>query len=75
MAASGKPVVGEIYISIDRVRDNAISLGYSFKHELHRVIFHGVLHLCGYRDKTKTEKLVMRAAEDRYLAKYFERST
>ena len=47
--------MGEIYISIDRVRDNARTLGVSFKAELHRVIFHGALHLCGYGDKKKEE--------------------
>jgi rRNA maturation RNase YbeY len=63
-------VRGEIYISIDRVRENARKLGVSFKSELHRVIFHGMLHLCGYNDKTKAEKEKIRAKEDQYLNKY-----
>jgi rRNA maturation RNase YbeY len=64
------PVVGEIYISIDRVRDNAQQFNSSFRDELHRVIFHGALHLCGYKDKTAKEEKTMRAKEDEYLARY-----
>ena len=63
-------VQAEIYISIDRVRENARKLDVSFKSELHRVIFHGVLHLCGYKDKTKAEKKNIRSKEDHYLNKY-----
>ena len=55
-----KKIEGEIYISIDRVRDNAKSHAVSFTNELHRVIFHGSLHLCGYRDKKKEDIVVMR---------------
>ena len=64
------PIQAEIYISIDRVKDNARQLGVSFKSELHRVIFHGVLHLCGYKDKSKKETGEMRGKEEFYLAKY-----
>ncbi|HEY4155019.1 MAG TPA: rRNA maturation RNase YbeY, partial [Puia sp.] len=53
---AGKGVSGEIYISVDRVRENAKNLGHSFRMELHRVIFHGALHLCQYKDKTKKDK-------------------
>ncbi|MFT6808787.1 MAG: putative rRNA maturation factor [Saprospiraceae bacterium] len=60
-------IEGELYISIERVRENAISLGVSFEHELHRVIIHGVLHLCGYGDKTDEEEKTMRSKEDFYL--------
>lgn len=72
---SGKkePLIAEIYISTERVRDNATNLETSFREELHRVIFHGILHFCGYRDKTLAEKKKMRALEDRYLASYFSR--
>ena len=63
-------VQGEIYISVDRVKENARKLGVSFKSELHRVIFHGILHLCGYRDKNKLEKAQIRAKEDFYLSKF-----
>ncbi len=64
-------VLAEIYISIDRVRDNSKTLGSSLKSELHRVIFHGALHLCGYGDKTKKQEEEMRAKENLYLNKYF----
>ena len=60
----------EIYISIDRVKDNAKLLDVSFKSELHRVILHGALHLCGYGDKTKAEKFEMREKEEFYLSQY-----
>lgn len=60
-------VCGEIFISLDRVRDNAKTFGVSFKQELSRVMVHGLLHLCGYRDKSAAEKKAMRAKEDQYL--------
>lgn len=63
----GQPIEAEIYISIDRVKDNANQLGVSFQNEMMRVLFHGALHLCGYKDKTKSEILSMRAKEDHYL--------
>lgn len=62
----------EIYISTERVRDNAKQLGQTQKRELHRVIFHGVLHLCGYGDKTQREQKAMRTKEDEYLQVYFK---
>lgn len=62
-----KPIEGEIYISIDRVKDNAKSLKISFKTELLRVIAHGALHLCGYKDKTKAQILEMRNKESFYI--------
>lgn len=55
---------GEIYISIDRVKDNAITFRTGFKNELHRVMAHGVLHLCGFGDKTPEEKDLMSFKED-----------
>lgn len=57
----------DIFISIERVRDNAQRLGVPFKQELHRVIIHGVLHLCGYPDKTTAEAHKMRQKEDEAL--------
>jgi rRNA maturation RNase YbeY len=66
-------VQAEIYISINRVRENAKSYNSSFKTEIHRVIFHGVLHLCGYRDKTKKDTENMRHKEDFYLFSYFNK--
>ena len=74
LSEKGQPINAEIYISVDRVRDNARSFGNTLKNELHRVIFHGALHLCGYRDKSEQEEKLMREMEDRYLELYF-RST
>lgn len=73
--SEGRSTEAEIYISIDRVRENAKNLGYSFKSELHRVIFHGALHLCGYGDKTKKEKEKMRKKEDLYLISCLKKNT
>jgi probable rRNA maturation factor len=66
----GQPICGEIYISVDRVRENARKFGSSVKKELLRVIFHGALHLCGYRDKTPKEEEKMRQLEEKYLILY-----
>ena len=71
LSEPGEPISGEIYISIDRVRENAVQFKTSLKKEIHRVIFHGALHLCGYRDKKKEEELLMRKMEDKYLSLYF----
>lgn len=60
---------GEIYISVERVKENAFSLHIPFKTELLRVIFHGALHLCGYKDKTSVDKLAMRLKEEEYLGR------
>ena len=59
---------GEIYVSVDRVKDNALTEGTNWKTELYRVLFHGVLHLCGYKDKKPADIKMMRAKEDEYLA-------
>jgi rRNA maturation RNase YbeY len=66
-----RTISGEIYISVDRVRENARNLGESFERELHRVIFHGALHFCHYKDKTRKEQALMRAKEDQYLKAYW----
>ena len=58
---------GEIYISIDRVEDNAVEFSQAFETELLRVMAHGVLHFCGYNDKTDQESSLMRTKEDFYL--------
>ncbi|WP_276479510.1 rRNA maturation RNase YbeY [Paraflavitalea pollutisoli] len=63
-------VAGEIYISIDRVKENARQFETTLTDELHRVIFHGVLHLCGYKDKTKKEEELMRSKESSCLTAY-----
>ncbi len=70
LSGKGEPIDAEIYISIDRVKDNAANLGVSFSNEICRVIFHGALHLCGYKDKRKSEIATMRAKEDQYLSLY-----
>ncbi|MCA6362073.1 MAG: rRNA maturation RNase YbeY [Bacteroidetes bacterium] len=61
-------VSGELYISIDRVRDNAKSFGVPVRDELHRVMAHGLLHLCGFKDKSTKEAAVMRKQEEMALA-------
>lgn len=70
LSEKNKPIEAEIYISIDRVKDNAKQIGVTYKTEMLRVLFHGALHLCGYKDKRKSEILAMRAKEDRYLLLY-----
>jgi len=60
-------VSGELYISVDRVNDNASIFNKTFQNELHRVIVHGVLHLCGYKDKSTSEQATMRKKEDQKL--------
>ncbi len=69
--SSSGPIESEIYISIERVRENARTHGTAYYMELHRVIFHGLLHLLGYRDKTPHEKAAMRKMEDQLLKSYF----
>lgn len=65
----GRTISGDLFISFDRIKDNAESYKTEIKNELFRVIFHGILHLVGYNDKTKDEKKVMREKEDYYLEK------
>ena len=64
----GKLLSGDIFISIDRVKENAEHFNVAMKDELHRVMIHGVLHLCGFKDKTKEEMKLMRSKEDYYLS-------
>ncbi len=64
-------IVGEIYISTERVAENAQKFNTTYDRELHRVIFHGALHLCGLRDKTPSEQKTMRAAEDAALESWY----
>jgi rRNA maturation RNase YbeY len=61
---------GEIYISIERVQENAIKFNNEFEDELHRVMIHGVLHLIGYKDKKPSEKALMRKKEEACLSLY-----
>ena len=62
--------VGEIYISIDRVKENAFLQNVSFQDELLRIIFHGVLHLCGFGDKTSLQKKKMTDQENQLLTRF-----
>jgi probable rRNA maturation factor len=64
----GKLISGDIFISVERVKENAITFKTAFKDELHRVMIHGVLHYCGYKDKTDADKKLMRSKEDYYLS-------
>ena len=66
--SSGKSLAGDIFISIPRVRENAVKFNVDFDLELHRVIIHGVLHLIGYKDKSKRQKNIMREKEDACLS-------
>ena len=65
----GNELHGDIYISIERVVDNANDFEVNFKNELARVMAHGILHYCGYKDKTEEDILAMRQKEDHYLSK------
>jgi len=65
---SDEVISGELYISLDRIIDNATTLNTDFETELHRVIIHGVLHLIGFNDKTTNEQSAMRAAEQKCLS-------
>jgi rRNA maturation RNase YbeY len=70
LSLNNAPILSDIYISIERVKENARSYDSSFTKELHRVIFHGCLHLCGYKDKKNEEELKMREKENLYLNQY-----
>jgi rRNA maturation RNase YbeY len=62
--SEGSLVSGDIFISVDRVQDNAIDFNVSFEEELRRVMIHGVLHYCGYKDKSESDEIAMRSKED-----------
>lgn len=66
----GKTISGEIFVSLQRISDNASTLSKDYEEELRRVLAHGILHLSGYKDKTEEEEKLMRSKEDHYLAKY-----
>lgn len=70
LSESRKAMEGEIYISVERVKENAKIYKTTYQEELHRVIFHGVLHLCGFKDKKEKDQKVMRENEDYCLAQY-----
>ncbi|MDO7172138.1 rRNA maturation RNase YbeY [Mariniflexile sp. AS56] len=64
----GKTIQGDVYISIERVADNAVDFKVSLEEELQRVMVHGVLHYCGYKDKTDSDAKLMREKENHYLS-------
>ena len=68
-------VSGDVMISLDRVKDNAEALGLDFELEFYRVVFHGLLHLCGYKDKKKEDVALMRSKEDLYIKMFVSRET
>lgn len=68
-------VSGDIMISLDRVKDNAAILSVSFQEELNRVVYHGLLHLCGYKDKSAADEKLMRTKENYYLELFVSRET
>ncbi|WP_144281281.1 rRNA maturation RNase YbeY [Chryseobacterium echinoideorum] len=68
----GKTISGEIFVSLQRISDNASTLFKDYEEELRRVLAHGILHLCGYKDKSEEEEIEMRNKEDYYLNTYSE---
>ncbi len=68
-------LIGDIYISVDRVKENAKTHGNKYLHELLRVIFHGALHFCGYKDKKPADAKLMRSMEDKWLKAYLKTIT
>ncbi|SRR5574344_1270377 len=67
-----KTISGDIYISIERVRENSSIFGVTFQEELLRVLSHGVMHLCGYKDKTETDAAMMRTKENFAIERYHQ---
>lgn len=65
----GKKISGDIFVSLQRIEDNAASLSTNKDEELRRILAHGVLHLCGYKDKSDSEQLLMTEKENFYLSK------
>ena len=64
----GKTISGEIFVSLQRIKDNASLISKNYEEEKKRVIAHGILHLCGYKNKTEEQQKIMRAKEDFYLS-------
>ncbi|MBX2971922.1 MAG: rRNA maturation RNase YbeY [Flavobacteriales bacterium] len=67
---SNNGVAGDVLMSYERIRENAATFGVSARHELHRVMVHGLLHLLGHKDKTKAQREAMRGMEEKYLARF-----
>ncbi len=66
----GKELHGDIFISVERVRENAVDYRVDFTEELNRVMAHGILHYCGYNDKNKEDELVMRLKEEEKMSMF-----
>ncbi len=66
----GNEINGDMFISVDRVKENAVDFNVAFDEELKRVIIHGILHYCGYKDKLEDDELLMRNKEDEKLAMF-----
>lgn len=66
-SSAGKILQGDIFISTERVEENAVNYGVRFEEELKRVMTHGILHFCGFKDKTEDEKITMREEEERMM--------
>jgi rRNA maturation RNase YbeY len=66
----GNELHGDIFVSVERVKDNATDFNVSFEEELKRVLVHGILHYCGYKDKGEAEELLMRSKEDEKIAMF-----
>ncbi len=66
----GKTISGDIFVSLPRILDNASTLSQDFDQEFNRVLAHGILHLCGYKDKTEEEQIQMREKEDFYMSQF-----
>jgi rRNA maturation RNase YbeY len=73
--SEGKTLSGDIFISIERVCENAIKFKVTENQELKRVMVHGILHLCGYKDKTASERKKMRETEDKYMLNITQSAT
>lgn len=66
----GNELHGDVFVSVERVKDNAADFNVSFEEELKRVLVHGILHYCGYKDKGESEELLMRGKEDEKIAMF-----
>ena len=71
LSENAQQIIGEIYVSLDRIKDNAKTLKTTVKDETLRVLFHGALHLCGFKDKSKADIAKMRKKEEQYLSLYY----
>ncbi|HSZ72792.1 MAG TPA: rRNA maturation RNase YbeY [Cytophagaceae bacterium] len=70
-----KEITGDIFISIERVKENALTYETTFQNELKRVMAHGLLHLCGYKDKSASDKITMKKKEDKAVALFHKLNT